>query len=238
MERVENSPKYNSSRVVVGIILIIGATLILFDNFGFYDVSWNHYFFTWQALLIIIGLIFVAKRESKNIGLILIAIGTFFLISKCYHFPVTLQKLFWPAILAFIGLSLIFRNRGRHFKPTENSGSKNEYIDDVSIFGGSEQRFNSQNFQGGSITSIFGGSTFDLSSAQLAPGVNTLEVFCMFGGSKLIIPPGWKIKIDAISIFGGISDKRNLHMQNSPESSPELVVKGLVLFGGMDIKSF
>ncbi|BDX38959.1 membrane protein [Tenuifilaceae bacterium CYCD] len=239
MEKIENSPKINPTRVIIGVLLIALAGLILIDNFNFYCIPWNHYIFTWQTLLIVIGLILVAKHESKTFGLSLIAVGAFFLIAKYYDFPVSFRRLFWPAILLVLGFSLIFSRHGKYKNKSFNKfESKDDYIDDLSVFGGSEQRINSQNFQGGRITNVFGGSTIDLSEAKLAPGVNYIEILCIFGGSKLLIPSDWKVKIDVVSIFGGISDKRKLSAQSDTQSSPELVIKGLVLFGGADIKSF
>ena len=239
MEKIENSPKFNSTRIIIGLILVALAGLILVDNFDFYHIPWRGYIFTWQTLLIVIGLIFVAKHESKTTGIVLIAIGAFFLVAKYYDFPVSLRNLFWPAILLIIGLSLIFsRSCQRKWKPINSVESKDDYIDDMSIFGGSEQRLNSQNFQGGRITNIFGGSTIDLSEAKLAAGSHTLEMLCIFGGSKMLVPSDWKLKIEVVSIFGGISDKRKISAQPDSQSSSELVLKGLVLFGGTDIKSF
>lgn len=239
MEKIENSPKFNSSRIIIGLLLVALAGLILVDNFDIYNIPWRGYIFTWQSILIVIGLIFFTQRGSKTTGLVLIAIGVFFLVAKYYNFPVSLRNLFWPAVLLVIGLSLIFsRSCRRKWKPINSVESKDDYIDDLSIFGGSEQRLNSQNFQGGRITNIFGGSTIDLSEAKLASGSHTLEMLCIFGGSKMLVPADWKLKIEVVSIFGGISDKRKISAQPDSQSSSELVLKGLVLFGGTDIKSF
>lgn len=236
METIEHSRSGNSTRIIIGVLLICLAGLILADNFDFYPVPWHHYIFTWQTLLIVLGLIFVTKHDSKVTGLVLIAIGAFFLFARYYDFPIPLRKMFWPVLLLFVGLSLLFSNKRRHWKPFGKIDNNDNYIDDLSIFGGSEQKFHSQNFQGGRITNIFGGSTIDLLEAKLAPGVNALDLLCIFGGSKLLIPANWKVKVEVVSIFGGISDKR--HFSNQVQSSDqELVIKGLVLFGGADIKN-
>ena len=39
--------------------------------------------------------------------------------------------------------------------------------------------------------------------AQLAPGKNYIDVFCMFGGSKFLIPADWKVRVEVTAIFGG-----------------------------------
>lgn len=237
MEKIENSPKTDYSRLVLGFLLIVLAGLLLIDNFDLYPVEWGKYIFTWQTLLIVIGLIILPGKGNRTTGTVLIAIGAFFLAAKFYELPVSISKLFWPAVILFIGLSLIFGSRRRRWHPYKTGEVKDDLIDDVSIFGGSDQKFTSQQFRGGKITNIFGGSTIDLSSAKLESGLNVVDLLCIFGGSKLIIPSEWKVKIEVTSIFGGVSDKRKIP-QVLPENAPELVLKGLVLFGGVDIKSY
>ncbi|MEI9809604.1 MAG: hypothetical protein WDO16_18055 [Bacteroidota bacterium] len=64
-----------------------------------------------------------------------------------------------------------------------------------------------------------------------------LEVTAIFGGATLIVPSNWAVKSEAVTIFGGISDKRRF--SGTPEATPRtLVVKGALIFGGMEIKSY
>ena len=110
-------------------------------------------------------------------------------------------------------------------------------INDTSIFGGGKRRFDSNQFKGGSIIAIFGGSEIDLLDCKLAPGENVLEVFAMFGGTTLLIPAHWKIKMDLVPVFGGFSDKRRRDAGVVSDDKDFLVIKGTVLFGGGEIKN-
>jgi hypothetical protein len=96
----------------------------------------------------------------------------------------------------------------------------------------------SQNFKGGRVTAIFGGSKIDLRSANLAKGRNVLDIFAIFGGTKLLVPTGWDIKIEVSSVFGGFSDKRRPRPDDVRDPSKELVIKGVTIFGGGDIEGF
>ena len=73
----------------------------------------------------------------------------------------------------------------------------------------------------------------------MAPGENAIDVFCVFGGMKLVIPEGWTVKIRVMSLFGGFSDK---HRYRVPETKNDqdsvLIIKGTVIFGGGEIKSY
>ena len=58
----------------------------------------------------------------------------------------------------------------------------------------------------------------------------------MFGGTDFIVPADWTVKLETSSIFGGFSDKRKpvVNVVNDPDKI--LTVKGLVLFGGGEVK--
>jgi hypothetical protein len=119
--------------------------------------------------------------------------------------------------------------RGRNF-PSEFSS---DYIDDVNIFGG-HNRILTGKFYGGSIVSIFGGGKYDLRQTTPAEGSNTLEVVNIFGGSNLIVPSDWNVKIEVVAIFGGFSDKR---MVSNTSAEKRVIIKGIALFGGGEITS-
>jgi len=239
MENInEQKPRNNNDkRVIVGLVLITLAGLLFADSFEFIDLNWRRYF--WQLILIVIGLISLARSESRTTGIILIAIGAFFIADRAFEFDFRIRHLFWPTVLAVIGLLFIFRKKGHtnHIFSGRESVSTDDSIDDMAIFGGSEQKVKSKNFKGGRITNIFGGSTFDMLDAQLAPGKNYIDVFCMFGGSKFLIPADWKVRVEVTAIFGGWADKRKSISTSETSFDRELVLKGLVLFGGGELKN-
>ena len=59
----------------------------------------------------------------------------------------------------------------------------------------------------------------------------------MFGGTKLIVPDDWQVKSDVLSLFGGFSDKRHIRPDEVKENKI-LLLKGVVMFGGVEVKSF
>ncbi len=242
MERIEKDRgSSNNARIIVGLVFLTLGGFLFADRFDIIPFNWNQYIFTWQSLLIAIGLISLAKNESRATGIVLISIGGFFLAAKIFGFHYPIRHFFWPTVFMGIGLILIFQKGGNSHKSRfgHNKGVIDmDVIDDVAIFGGSEQKITSKNFKGGKVSNIFGGSTFDMMDAELAPGRNVLDMFCLFGGSKIIVPAGWRIKIEVTSIFGGYSDKRRVAPKSDSESDRELVLKGVVIFGGGEIKGY
>ena len=228
-------------RNITGLILIVFGGLLLLNTFDIVGFSISYYIFSWKTLLIAIGLVIINRRENNKIGFVLIGVGLAFWILDFSGVYIGFNKVFLPLILITIGIVIITR-RGRHEqagRPVRSAdGSINtDYLDDISILGGGVRRIYSQNFKGGTITAIFGGSEFDLKNAEISPGGCVIDVFTMFGGTKLIIPEGWDVKSDALSLFGGFSDKRPARPVNSEEKKV-LLIKGIVLFGGVEIKSY
>ena len=114
--------------------------------------------------------------------------------------------------------------------------SSDDYVDTTSIFGGCKKNILTKDFKGGDVVNVFGGTELNLSQSDIN-GTAVLELTTIFGGTKLIVPSHWSVKSEAVTIFGGIEDKR----QVSPSlDRPEkiLLLKGTVIFGGIDIKSF
>jgi predicted membrane protein len=113
------------------------------------------------------------------------------------------------------------------------------YSDSVNIdaiLSGVSKRILSKNFQGGKLTAFMGGVDLDLSQADLN-GVVTVQVDVIFGGMKLVVPPHWDVRTEVTNIAAGIEDKR-IYRQAEVDPDKVLVLKGTILFGGLEIKSF
>ncbi|MBU2494592.1 MAG: cell wall-active antibiotics response protein [Bacteroidetes bacterium] len=228
-----------SSRLLIGIALIIFGSLFIMDNYGLIDFDIPFYVFTWEAVFIVIGLILLVSSRHKLPGFIFLGIGLFNLFPN-----------FWPVALIVIGLYLILRKNskpkvdiffGKYDSKKEGKTSSKmdpDKIEDVSIFGGSTKTFSTQNFKGGDITAIFGGSEINLMESSLAEGNQILEITTIFGGSTLIIPNHWNVELDIVPIFGGFSDKRIKDPNLNRPMDRKLIIKGTLIFGGGEIKNF
>ncbi len=226
----------NTGRGIIGIVLILIGVAFIGRTLNFIPSHIMHYIFSWQMILIVLGVIFISTRENKSTGWILLIIGSVFLLPDIIHFPYSVRRLFWPLILIAVGLLIIFKSTLRHNKP--EGAKSSDYIDDIAILGGGDRVITSNNFKGGNITALFGGSKINLRNASLAPGQNVIDMFCMFGGSTLIVPETWNVKLDIVSIFGGFSDKRRIQSDTVKDVGKEIIIKGFVMFGGGELKSY
>lgn len=209
--------------------------------------------FSWQSFLIALGLFIGIRHGFKGAAwLILVLVGTAFILRDLYP-DLAIRRYIWPSIFIVIGAILIFRPRrswsgGSSSKDTtgsaqgatildeEETWSQDDYIDTTSIFGGAKKNILSKDFKGGEIVNIFGGTELNLSQADIK-GTVVLDLTTIFGGTKLVVPANWEVKSEAVTIFGGLEDKRNIQaIADNP--GKVLLLKGTVIFGGIDIKSY
>jgi len=109
-------------------------------------------------------------------------------------------------------------------------------INESVIFSGVNRKLMTKNFQGGKATVIFGGLDLDLSQVDFT-GVATLDLEVGFGGVKLIIPPHWDVRTEVSNIAAGLEDKR-MFREGGVDTNKVLILKGTLLFSGLEIKSF
>lgn len=237
-----HKPHFNqsgTSKIALGVVLIVLGFLLVLRNTGFLPNYFHHILFSWQMLLIAIGFVMTLGTGNRGPGLIVMAVGGFFILPEIFDANWSSFGLFWPAIFIIVGVIVLtnaswFKSERWHDKTTNSS----DYMDIVNIFGGGERVINSSSFRGGKITSIFGGAEIDLTRAQLAQGESVIELTCIFGGASLIVPSDWNVVIDVTPILGGFSDSRKLIPGMGVDVNKTLVLRGAVIFGGGEIKSY
>lgn len=224
------SEKSTDKRLWLGIVLILVGSVFFIDNLGFVHIP--YYFFSWEMLLLVIG--FTLIITGRRVGFIFIIFGGLFMLIQMGWIHYRFEDLFWPMILIVFGIYFITRRSGGR---SRRESSDNNYLDEVAIFGGVDRIITSDKFNGGKVTSIFGGTKINLQDAKLSDDENVIDVFTLFGGSDFIVPPTWNVKIKVFSIFGAFSDNRKTAIGTEKDQSKELVLKGFVCFGGGEIKS-
>jgi predicted membrane protein len=111
-----------------------------------------------------------------------------------------------------------------------------EHLDALSVFGSVKKTIYSKNFQGGEIVNIFGGAELDLTQADINGRVY-IDITQVFGGVKMVVPSHWTIVSDMASVFAGFDDKR-VRTTAPLDNTKILVLKGISIFAGVDIRSY
>lgn len=226
-------------RLWLGIAIVLAGLFFLADNFGILDYQIRRYFFRWEMILIILGLVFMMSHRNKTTGIILLVVGGVLYLRDFVHWHFSFWQLFWPALLILVGIMIIFRHKIDSDWHSRTSASDDDIIDELAFFGGGDRIVKSQQFKGGKVTTVFGGLNYDMFRAKLAPGKNFIDVFCLFGGMKIYAPENWNIKIRVVSVFGGFSEKqRYIKPETAADDETQLIIKGTVIFGGGEIKRY
>jgi predicted membrane protein len=233
------SHETNKRVVLAGFLIVIGVFWI-FKNFDLIPDFIPHYLFSWEIIFVLIGLFILLTKRAVIPGLIFIAIGLFLILPDFPRFHFIQLWMLWPIILIAIGMSLLLQNRSHRddSRLHRKDHSKEDYLDELVIFGGGEKMITSNNFKGGKITALFGGSEINLLGSKLAKGTVYIDLVFLFGGGTLIVPQDWNVKVDMVSIFGGFSDKRSIPTESKEQNGSTLIVKGVAIFGGGEIKSY
>jgi hypothetical protein len=169
--------------------------------------------------------------------------GSFLLLLGVVFLLATLDKIdwedvwrFWPAILILLGISIIFR---RHPVPLALGGrsvhgSGDATVRVTNILSGTDRRITSQEFKGGDVHNILGGTKIDLLEAKLAPGDWLLTVSTVLGGVEIFVPREWNIEVQPNNMLGGVDDRTR---QAPAAGGGKLVINASALLGGIDIKN-
>ncbi len=229
---------------IMGIFLIGLGIVFLLDRMDIIPNYWRQIILSWQSLLIFIGVINIFKSHARFPGIILILIGSAFLIPEIIDIPFETRQLIWPVVLIVVGLTIVFKARNIRTPHIFNSDAKTvnndqEKIEEIAIFGGGKRIITSNNLKGGNITAIFGGLELDLTNADFEDDIAVLEVTCIFGGTTIIVNPEWDVQVQVASIMGGFSDKRNIYKKDeNTTAAKRLIIKGTAIFGGGEVKAY
>lgn len=229
-------------RIMGGLIIVAVGGVLLARQLG---IALPYWLFNFEMLIIVVGLFIGAKHGFRNPGwLIPVTIGAALLINN-HFYDFDVSRFIWPIVIISVGLIMILKSRKslgftKKWEERYNSSitGAEDVIECVTIFGGVKKNIISKDFRGGEAVTVFGGTELNLTQAD-AKEPMVLELVQIFGGTKLIIPPHWKIRAEEmVTIFGGLNDKRPLPAQSTADDNRVIILKGVCIFGGIDIKSY
>jgi predicted membrane protein len=237
-----NNENYHNtgSRALLGTIIILIGALYLLKTLDLINLDISHVIFSFPFILFVIGVILLINSSGKLLGFLLTFIGAIFLIPRLFPNIELNSDIIIPILIIAFGIHLIFRRKIRikHSGNYQYKSIDNNYIDDVAIFGGGHKTIYSDNFKGGNITAIFGGSEIDLTQCKLAEGDVILDTVMIFGGTTIMVPKEWNVRVMVTPIFGGFSNKVFRNPISPVDTTRTLIIKGVTIFGGGEIKYY
>ena len=227
------APSPFSPKLVLGVAIIVAGLVLTLETLGIIDA--HAILRLWPLVLVAMGIAKLRQEGSRSTGgWVLVILGTVLLIGILDRGDHSISL--GPLLLVALGIFIVTKALKQHRGITPELARSEDFLTGTAIFGGFKRRMGTQSFRGGELTAIFGGYEVDLRQAALESGQARIDVFVLFGGGEIRVPEGWEIANRATAIAGALND--NTHHGPSPaEGRPCLVITGLILFGGTEVKS-
>lgn len=235
-----------------GLVLMLIGVLFLGFNFGLIPMPLKSVIFSWQMLLIFLGVVNLLKRKLIP-GMVLVFIGGFFILPIIFPgIDANFAHVYWPLLLIAAGIIILLQrvvgpewgfgswSQEPHYKqnnhhPHQKGGQNADGFSKNSVFGSGEHIVLDPEFKGGELNAVFGGLSLDLRRTNLAVGETRLEVNAVFGGITIFVPNDWLVETHLDTVFGGFQDNRMVKEPLDP--TRKLVITGSCVFGGGEIRN-
>lgn len=234
MREREGRPGRLTGRLLFGIIVLVLGVSWTLENLGLADVSQVMRF--WPVLLLAYGVVrftgFDGARRPTT-GILFMLAGSWLLLRELGIVQISLFKL-WPVFLIVLGGSLVWRSlRGPGSE--DDPATRSQYPRPFAFMGANTTNLDSQELRGFDATAIMAGVELDLNHAKAAGPEVIAEVFAMWGGIEICVPEDWQVVCEATPIMGGVENETRFLSEGEPRTT--LIVRGLVLMGGVEIKN-
>jgi predicted membrane protein len=230
-------------RLIVGVAIALFGVVLVLDRLNL--VIADQVLRLWPAVIVAIGAVMFSqsRRAGGGVnGVIVMLIGGWLLLNSIGIVRVGFWEMFWPMILIGIGSVLVLQAFRRRTREASGADADNT-LAVFAVMSGIKRVSTAARFRGGEITAFMGGAQLDLRQATIPPGEEAaLEIFIIMGGCEVVVPSSWTVVTPLVPIMGGIEDKRLAPLPGGTESiggrpAPRLVLRGMVLMGGIEIKS-
>lgn len=214
--------------ILFGLFLVVAGVLFTVANFVALPFS--------PTLLDLMPALFgivavdrlLAGRQGAALGWVFAGAALAVLLFSGESFDLRQVFRLWPIVLVLCGISLVLRAVGG--KGKRACGRQGE----LAFLSSLRNVIDDPAYTGGACISVMGGQRLDLRQATLFEGGALIQVFVMWGGVDIVVPEGWSVSTQVFTALGGCDDKsKSAHAL--PAGMPQLVVRGVVLMGGLEI---
>jgi len=246
----------NASRLVLGLVVIAIGVLFTLDRLGYVEAGdfWEY----WPVLLIAIGIgrVFQPRgARERGFGGVLILLGVWLLLSNLDVIHVSFRDA-WPVLLVVLGIMMVWRAITAPFFAgprrrlreamaagdgsaavagvTTSGADTSSTVNGFALLGGVKRKVVSPEFRGGALTAILGACELDLRHASIASGQAVIDTFALWGGIEIKVPQEWSVAVQGTPILGAFDDKT---VRVGGDGSKVLVIKGVALMGGVEVKN-
>jgi hypothetical protein len=241
-------------RVIVGLLIVGFGLALLLDNLRVMEAGDLIRF--WPFGLMAIGAAKLLQDEDRSgrvAGGLFVGIGALIAIQNFLFIEMDFWR-WWPLAVVGFGAMILARafrgnredRQGLGYVPPggstvlggglsagKNGATMEQSLSEFAMWSGLQRRVASPAFRRAELTAIMGGIELDLRQAGTENGEAVIDVFVMWGGIEITVPPDWAVSNQVTPILGGSEDKST----GTQQARNRLIVKGVVIMGGVDIKT-
>ncbi|WP_432383423.1 LiaI-LiaF-like domain-containing protein [Duganella sp. P38] len=234
--RRERNP---ATQMIIGLFVIGLGMLFLLDNLGWLDLDLRIHVV--PTVLIAVGILKVMQTRTQSgtvVGGALILAGAVIML-KSLGFLYIDWRVLWPLFIIAAGVAVVVKSTINRKTLEQGSASLDKDVSDstvniTAIMGGYKNRILSQDFRGGEITAIMGGSDLDLRQASIN-GEAVLNLFAFCGGITVKVPIDWTVVMEGTPIMGGFEEKTVPPAAGGVHK--RLILRGYVIMGGVEVRN-
>lgn len=229
-------------QIILGLCIVAFGVALTADNLGYADaskiLSW------WPLGIVLVGvtkLFTGCSGSARVVGGVIVFVGVALLGETLDVFRIWA---WWPMALIALGLVIVFRAVGGSRAaaaapagltpiggPAGMTGESR--LSELAIWSGVQRRVSSPVFRHADLTAVMGGIELDLRQAGTGGGEAVIDVFVMWGGIEITVPPDWAVSNQIVPIMGGAEDKST----GTQTSQNRLILRGVAIMGGVEIKT-
>jgi predicted membrane protein len=232
-----------SSGLLIGLSILFWGVAILLDQLGIFSIHFSN---LWPLIAVVFGLanLFEDGKGGRHVWGVVLLVGGLLMLANENGLLRVRWDMIWPVIIIAVGAVMVWQAVGGggdlrnliNFKKWTTKLDDAD-IDAMAVFSGFKRRLQTKNFRGGRVIAMFGGYQLDLRQCDMEGPTATLEATSVFGGGEIRVPENWTVQIDATGLFGGYSDDRYGLDNELPPNAKKLILKGVAIFGGVEVKN-
>ncbi len=219
-------------QLMFGLLIILVGVVFTLDSLDL--LAAERFLAYWPVGLILIGVAKLWQARtgygSSQGGVLFVLAGGWMLLHTLDVVDVSIIS-FWPLLLVFAGSVVVWQSlRGRRLRGNEASDA---VVNAIAILSGVHRGSRARAFRGGELTAFMGGCEIDLRQAEIH-GEAVIDVFAMWGGIEIRVPESWNVIGRITPIMGGFEDSTRA---SGDARNHTLVVRGIVVMGGVEVKN-
>ena len=104
----------------------------------------------------------------------------------------------------------------------------------IAVLGGTGRKGRWSPARNNFVISVMGGAELDFREAILPPGVTEVQIYAVWGGVEIVVPPDLHVESHGFALLGGFEHAAEDAVAPHP-GAPTLRITGFAVMGGVDI---